>query len=104
MHSQLPSHHQQTFQTQSSRSQRHLKLGESPSPTLTPQQTAARDIFTITNSILKRKFLKAIERIKYFNFEEGRKQVANDSIRWGIRLASEDKKKKRRARVRSVDP
>ena len=71
---------------------------------LTPKEEAAKDLWIITNSIMKRKFLRALERIKLFNFDSTRKEVANDNIQMGFRLAEEYKGKKKKLRTRSLDP
>ena len=71
---------------------------------LTPKEEAAKDLWIITNSIMKRKFLRALERIKIFNFDSARKEVAYDNIQMGFRLAEELAGKKRKPRTRSLDP
>ena len=45
------------------------------------------DLFIILNTIMKRKFLRALEQIKLSNFNTNRKGVAGDHISWGFRLA-----------------
>lgn len=72
-----------------------------------PKYQATEDLYLILNSFIKRRFIRALEDIKTFNFNSSRKELITDNINRGFKLndsMQSNLSRKTKRRAKSVDP